>query len=75
MSQTIKLKRGLEQSRPSITPLAGELIYTTDNLEVFFGDGSAAGGAEIGYLNTRTGGTVNGKTTVNSTLTIGVSSS
>ncbi len=70
MSQTIKLKRGLEQSRPSITPLAGELIYTTDNLEVFFGDGSAAGGAEIGYLNTRTGGTVNGKTTVNSTLTI-----
>ena len=70
MSQTIKLKRGLELSRPNITPLEGELIYTTDNLEVFFGDGSVAGGAEIGYLNTRTGGTVNGKTTVNSPVTI-----
>ena len=70
MSQTIKLKRGLELSRPNITPVDGELIYTTDNLEVFFGNGAVAGGTEIGYLNTRTGGEVNGKTTINSTLTI-----
>jgi hypothetical protein len=70
MSQTIKLKRGLELSRPNITPVDGELIYTTDNLEVFFGNGLAPGGTEIGYLNTRTGGEVNGKTTINSTLTI-----
>lgn len=70
MSQTIKLKRGLETNRPTITPVEGELIYTTDNLEVFFGDGSVAGGSEIGYLNTRTGGTVNGKTTINSPVTM-----
>lgn len=70
MSQTIKLKRGLESNRPTITPLEGELIYTTDNLEVFFGNGTVAGGTEIGYLNTRTGGTVNGKTTFNSGVTI-----
>ena len=70
MSQTIKLKRGLETNRPSITPLAGELVYTTDNLEVFFGDGSTAGGNEINYLNTRTGGTVNGLTSFKSGVTI-----
>ena len=68
MSQTIKLKRGLESNRGSITPVAGELVYTTDNLEVFFGDGTTLGGSEIGYLNTRTGGTVNGKTTISSAI-------
>jgi len=70
MAQTIKLKRGLETNRSGVTPVEGELIYTTDNLEVFFGDGSVAGGTEIGYLNTRLGGAVNGKTTINSTKTI-----
>lgn len=70
MAQTIKLKRGLEANRPNITPVDGELIFTTDNIEVFFGDGSVAGGKEIGYLNTRTGGSVNGKTTINSPVTI-----
>lgn len=70
MAQTIKLKRGLEASRSSITPVAGELIYTTDNLEVFFGNGTVAGGTEIGYLNTRTGGSVNGPVTLNSSTTI-----
>lgn len=70
MAQTIKLKRGLEANRSSITPLSGELIYTVDNLEVFFGDGTVAGGSEIGYLNTRTGGAVNGPVTLNSGVTI-----
>lgn len=70
MAQTIKLKRGLESNRAGITPVAGELIYTTDNLEVFFGDGTAAGGTEIGYLNTRLGGSVDGKVTLNSGATI-----
>ena len=58
MAQTIKLKRGLEAARGDITPALGEIIYTTDNKELFLGDGSTAGGVEIGYLNTRTGGTV-----------------
>ena len=70
MAQTIKLKRGLETNRSSITPVAGELIYTTDNLEVFFGDGAVLGGTEIGYLNTRTGGSVNGPVTLKSAVTI-----
>jgi cytoskeletal protein CcmA (bactofilin family) len=70
MSQTIKLKRGLETNRPNITPVDGELIFTTDNIEVFFGDGLVAGGKEIGYLNTRTGGAVNGPVTLNSAVTI-----
>ena len=70
MAQTIKLKRGLESNRTGITPVAGELIYTTDNLEVFFGDGTVAGGTEIGYLNTRLGGSIDGKVTLNSGSTI-----
>lgn len=74
MSQTIKLKRGLEASRSSITPQQGEIIYTTDNNEIFIGDGSTAGAVEIGYLNKRTGGTVaelvvTGNLTVNGTTT------
>lgn len=74
MAQTIKLKRGLEASRSSITPQQGEIIYTTDNNEVFIGDGSTAGAVEIGYLNKRTGGTVaelvvTGNLTVNGTTT------
>jgi formylmethanofuran dehydrogenase subunit C len=74
MTQTIKLKRGLESNRTSITPVAGELVYTTDNLEIFFGNGALAGGSEIGYLNTRTGGQVNGKTSINSAVTIAAGS-
>ena len=70
MAQTIKLKRGLESNRAGITPVAGELVYTTDNLEVFFGDGTVAGGTEIGYLNTRLGGSIDGKVTLNSSATI-----
>jgi len=70
MAQTIKLKRGLEANRSAVTPVLGELIYTTDNLEVFFGDGVSAGGSQIGYLNTRTGGAVNGPVTLNSSVTI-----
>lgn len=74
MSQTIKLKRGLEASRSSFTPQQGEIIYTTDNNEIFIGDGSTAGAVEIGYLNKRTGGTVaelvvTGNLTVNGTTT------
>jgi hypothetical protein len=74
MSQTIKLKRGLEANRSFITPNPGELIVTTDNNELFMGDGNLEGGLEIGYLNTRTGGTVaelvvTGNLTVNGTTT------
>lgn len=45
---TIQIKRGLEADRSSITPAAGELIYTTDVKQVFVGDGSTAGGNQVG---------------------------
>jgi len=74
MAQTIKLKRGLEIDRTSITPTEGEIIYTKDNTEVFIGDGITPGGVELGYLNKRTGGTIanltiTGNLTVNGTTT------
>jgi hypothetical protein len=74
MAQTIKLKRGLEINRTSITPAEGEVIYTKDNTEVYIGDGITPGGIELGYLNKRTGGTIanltiTGNLTVNGTTT------
>jgi len=47
MASTIKLKRGLESARTGITPADGEVIYTTDGKELFFGDGSTAGGLAL----------------------------
>jgi hypothetical protein len=40
----LKLRRGIEANRTSITPAEGELIYTTDNKQLFIGDASTAGG-------------------------------
>lgn len=51
MPHVIKLKRGLESSRSGITPQDGELIYTTDNNQLFVGDGSTAGGLAVAYDN------------------------
>lgn len=44
MPSTIKVKRGLEANRTSITPAAGEFLYTTDQKKVYIGDGTTAGG-------------------------------
>lgn len=40
----LKLRRGTDADRLTITPEEGELIYTTDNKELFVGDGTTAGG-------------------------------
>lgn len=40
----LKLKRGLEADRLLYTPQIGELVYTTDNKQIFVGDGTTAGG-------------------------------
>jgi hypothetical protein len=40
----LKLRRGLEQNRTSITPADGELIYTTDGKALYVGDGTTPGG-------------------------------
>jgi len=47
MSNTILIKRGIENNRSSITPSSGELILTTDTHQVFVGDGSTAGGIRV----------------------------
>lgn len=48
MSDTlIKLKRGLEVNRNSLTPSEGELLLTTDENKLYVGDGSTVGGVEI----------------------------
>lgn len=40
----VKLMRGVEASRLSATPVQGEPIMTTDELKLYLGDGSKAGG-------------------------------
>ena len=55
----LKLRRGTDAQRQSITPEEGELIYTTDNKEVFVGDGSTTGGVLV------TGGGGGGGSTYN----------
>jgi len=48
MSQKIQIRRGVEAQRASITPDAGELLFTTDNKQIFVGDGATAGGLFVG---------------------------
>src|SRR5271163_2997931 len=54
MSQKIQIRRGVEAQRASITPDVGELLFTTDNKQIFVGDGATAGGLLVG------GGSVTG---------------
>jgi len=50
----LKLRRGLNADRTSITPAEGEPIYTTDTKKLYVGDGTTAGGTEIGGGGTLT---------------------
>jgi len=43
----LRLRRGTNTERQLITPLEGELIYTTDNKELWVGDGSTQGGLRV----------------------------
>ena len=43
----LRLRRGTNAERLTITPEIGELIYTTDTKKVFVGDGATAGGVPI----------------------------
>ena len=40
----LRIRRGTDAERQTITPLAGELIYTTDTKALYVGDGTAVGG-------------------------------
>lgn len=43
----LRLRRGTDTERQLITPLEGELIYTTDLKEMWVGDGSTLGGLRV----------------------------
>lgn len=43
----LRLRRGTEAERLSITPLEGELIYATDTQRLYIGDGTTLGGVAI----------------------------
>lgn len=48
----LRLRRGTNAERLTITPALGELIYTTDTKLVYVGDGNTAGGnLSIGHSN------------------------
>jgi len=47
MGPKILIKRGLETNRTGVTPDAGEFLWTTDNKDLWIGDGSTAGGIKV----------------------------
>ncbi len=47
MAKIIKVKRGLEANRGAYVPQLGEIIWTTDNHDMWIGDGSTAGGLKV----------------------------
>lgn len=47
---TLQIRRGTDGSRSSVTPSAGELLYTTDTKQLYVGDGSTAGGVRFSDL-------------------------
>jgi Major tropism determinant N-terminal domain len=50
----LRLRRGTNADRTTITPVQGEPIYTTDTKKLYVGDGTTAGGVEIGGGGTLT---------------------
>jgi hypothetical protein len=44
---SLQIRRGTAAQLANITPVIGELIYTTDTQEVYVGDGSTSGGIPI----------------------------
>ena len=43
----LRLRRGTNAERLTITPASGELIYVTDTKRIFVGDGTTTGGVDI----------------------------
>jgi len=43
----LRLRRGTDAERLSITPAVGEPIYTTDTKKLYIGDGTTTGGIEV----------------------------
>ena len=56
----LQIRRGTDAERVTITPVEGELIYTTDDQRLYVGDGTTVGGIQItGYTNEDAQDTVN----------------
>jgi hypothetical protein len=47
----LKIRRGTDTVRQTITPSEGELVYTTDTKKIFVGDGSTLGGTQVSGVN------------------------
>jgi hypothetical protein len=47
----LRLRRGTNADRLTITPEAGEILYTTDTKKLFVGDGSTVGGNLVSGVN------------------------
>jgi len=43
----LRLRRGTDAERQTITPLVGELVYATDTKKIWVGDGSTLGGVAV----------------------------
>jgi hypothetical protein len=47
----LRLRRGTNAERQTITPLQGELIYVTDSKKLYIGDGATQGGFLVGPVD------------------------
>jgi hypothetical protein len=52
---SLKIRRGPNSDRVTITPEEGELIFTTDTKKLYVGDGSTTGGISVGGSTTHSG--------------------
>ena len=71
----LQIRKGLDSQRQPIAFKSGELVFTTDNKDLFVGDGTTAGGiriAPIKSINGLSGSSATGALTLNSdTITEG----
>jgi hypothetical protein len=47
----LRLRRGTNASRTGVTPVEGELLYTTDTKKLYAGDGTTTGGNLVSGMN------------------------
>ena len=67
----LRLRRGLDSDRQTITPKQGELLYVTDTGAIWVGDGTTVGGNQIGKLETDTTPQLSGNLDLNSNDIVG----
>ena len=65
----LRIRRGLEADRSSVTPDEGEFLYVTDTELLYIGDGSTAGGNPVGGGGGLESATASGTNTYAATIT------